>query len=36
MFEKIAEECNITRVKAGLHYPSDGIFSKRLVDIFNN
>ena len=36
MFEKIAEECNITRVKAGLHYPSDGIFSKRLVDIYNN
>ena len=34
-FEKIAEEINITRVKAGLHYPSDGIFSKRLVDIFN-
>ena len=34
--DKIAEECNLTRVKAGIHYPSDGEFSKRLVDIFNN
>ena len=30
---KIAKECDITRVKAGLHYPSDGKFSKQLVDI---
>ena len=36
ILEKIAEECNMTRVKAGLHYPSDGKFSKKLVDIFNN
>ena len=36
LFDKIAEECNLTRVKAGIHYPSDGEFSKRLVDIFNN
>jgi len=36
LFNQIAEECNLTRVKAGIHYPSDGEFSKRLVDIFNN
>ena len=36
LFDKIAEECNLTRIKAGIHYPSDGEFSKRLVDIFNN
>tara|TARA_B100001769_G_C21716478_1_gene394529 strand:- start:39 stop:587 length:549 start_codon:yes stop_codon:yes gene_type:complete len=36
LFDKIAEECNLTRVKAGIHYPSDGEFSKKLVDIFNN
>lgn len=31
-FEYIASECDLTRVKAGLHYPSDGQFSKFLVD----
>lgn len=35
LFKQIAEECNMTRVKAGIHYPSDGKFSKFLVDIFH-
>jgi nucleoid DNA-binding protein len=35
LFESIAEECDLTRVKAGLHYPSDGKFSRYLVDLFN-
>ena len=33
IFEKIAKECDLVRVKAGLHYPSDGEFSKKIVDI---
>ena len=33
IFKNIAKECNITRVKAGLHYPSDGEFSKKLVNL---
>lgn len=33
IFEKIAKECDLIRVKAGLHYPSDGEFSKNLVDL---
>jgi hypothetical protein len=33
IFENIAKECDLTRVKAGLHYPSDGEFSKKLVDL---
>ena len=32
--DNIARECDLTRVKAGIHYPSDGQFSKKLVDIF--
>ena len=36
LFEKIAQECDITRIKAGLHYPSDGKFAKQLVKFFNN
>ena len=36
LFKKIAKECDLTRVKAGLHYPSDGNFSKHLVEFFNN
>ena len=36
LFEKIAQECDITRIKAGLHYPSDGKFAKQLVNFFNN
>ena len=33
LFEKLAEECALSRVYAGLHYPSDNIFSKQLVDL---
>lgn len=33
IFENIAKECDLTRVKAGLHYPSDGEFSKKLVNL---
>lgn len=32
--DNIAYQCDIVRVKAGLHYPSDGQFSKVLVDTF--
>ena len=35
LFKKIARECDLTRVKAGLHYPSDGEFSKHLVNLFS-
>jgi len=34
ILDKIARECDITRIKAGLHYPSDGQFSKYIVDNF--
>lgn len=30
--DSIAERCDSVRVKAGIHYPSDGIFSKQLVN----
>jgi hypothetical protein len=33
LFKEIALRCDDCRVKAGLHYPSDGIFSRRIVDI---
>jgi hypothetical protein len=32
--DEIAEQCESTRVKAGLHYPSDGEFSKKIVSFF--
>ena len=32
----IAEKCDDCRVKAGIHYPSDGIFSKQLLKYFPN
>ena len=35
LFYKIAIKCDMCRVKAGLHYPSDGVFSRKLVDYFN-
>ena len=31
-FYDIAINCDITRVKAGLHYPSDGEFSRKIID----
>lgn len=34
LFKKIAKRCDECRVKAGIHYPSDGKLSKKLVDIF--
>ena len=30
LFEKIADRCNDCRIKAGLHYPSDGMYSKLI------
>ena len=35
LFNELAIRCDLCRVQAGLHYPSDGKFSKRLVDFFN-
>ena len=32
ILDSIAYNCDLTRVKAGIHYPSDGKFSKFLVD----
>ena len=34
LFEKIAKKCDLCRVQAGLHYPSDGEYSKKLVESF--
>lgn len=34
IYKNIAKNCDLCRVAAGLHYPSDGKFSKILVDIF--
>jgi len=36
LFFKIAQKCDDCRVKAGIHYPSDGEFSKYLVDFYFN
>lgn len=36
LLDNIAKECDLCRIKAGLHYPSDGEFSKYLVDKFIN
>lgn len=33
-WNSLAQQCDLVRVKAGLHYPSDGKFSKKLVDYF--
>ena len=35
LLHKIALQCDMCRVRAGLHYPSDGVFSRKLVDYFN-
>lgn len=35
LFEELAYKCDECRVLAGLHYPSDGVFSKKLVEYFN-
>ena len=34
--DKLAYKCDIVRVKAGLHYPSDGKFSKQIVNLLFN
>lgn len=34
IFKNIAERCDKVRVKAGIHYPSDGEYSKKLVNVF--
>jgi hypothetical protein len=31
LFNEIAEKCDFVRIRAGIHYPSDGQFSKRLL-----
>jgi len=36
MLYEIARKCDDCRVKAGIHYPSDGEFSKKLVKFFNH
>ena len=36
LFNKIALECDECRVKAGLHYISDGEFSRKLFKMFSN
>ena len=35
LFDNLAYKCDKCRVLAGLHYPSDGKFSKTLVNLFN-
>ena len=35
LFMDIAKRCDTCRVKAGLHYPSDGQFARNLVDYFH-
>lgn len=32
LLDIVAEKCNDCRIKAGLHYPSDGLFAKQLVE----
>ena len=33
LVDDIARRCDECRVKAGLHYPSDGVFSKQIINI---
>lgn len=35
LFMNIAKQCDVCRVKAGLHYPSDGRFARFLVERFH-
>ncbi len=35
LFKDIADKCDECRLKAGIHYLSDGIFSKKLFNFFN-
>ena len=34
ILDKLAKDCDLVRVKAGIHYPSDGKLSKYIVDNF--
>lgn len=34
LFKEIASKCDDVRVKGGIHYPSDGILSKNIVNFF--
>lgn len=36
LFKELALKCDECRIKAGLHYPSDGIYSRQLVNYFYN
>tara|TARA_B100001063_G_C16707394_1_gene526038 strand:+ start:191 stop:748 length:558 start_codon:yes stop_codon:yes gene_type:complete len=36
LFKNLALKCDECRVKAGLHYPSDGEFSRKIVDFLVN
>lgn len=36
LFKNLALKCDDCRVKAGLHYPSDGEFSRKIVDLLVN
>ena len=36
LFDSIAARCDDCRVKAGIHYKSDGEFSRKLFQLFNN
>ena len=36
LFEKLSYDCDLCRIKAGLHYPSDGEYSRQLVNLFYN
>ena len=36
LFDKIALDCDKCRVRAGIHYVSDGKFSRQLFEMFNN
>lgn len=35
LFDKIALQCDNCRVRAGLHYKSDGVFSRKLFHLLN-
>lgn len=36
LLKELAMECDYCRIKAGIHYPSDGVYSRQLVDLFYN
>jgi len=36
VYYNIAMKCDEARIKAGHHYPSDGVFARNIVDLFIN